>query len=325
MRTSYNIAGTNSGRLSSSLSEFGTGTNLQNIEESLRSIFIADKGYKLAYLDAEQGESRCVGAVEWALFRDGGYLDACESGDLHTKVAKLVWPNLRWTGNGRSDRRLAEQPYYRDHSRRDMCKKLGHGSNYGGKPATLASQAKIERPLVEDFQREYFRIFPSHLRWHDNVRQRLYQDGYIINLTGRKRWFFGRRSDDSTLRDALAYDPQGSLADIVNRGMLAVWRARSCQILMQIHDAILIQYPERDEDRVLELVREQLRFPLHLANSRVFEIPYGIATGWNWGKYSEKNPDGLKSYRSGDERRRTPPLSILDRKFSRVHRQLGGG
>lgn len=58
IRTSYNIGGTSTGRLSSSFSEFGTGTNLQNIEESLRSVFIADKGYKLAYFDAEQGESQ---------------------------------------------------------------------------------------------------------------------------------------------------------------------------------------------------------------------------------------------------------------------------
>jgi len=43
IRTSYNIGGTTTGRLSSSFSEFGTGTNLQNIEESLRSVFIADR------------------------------------------------------------------------------------------------------------------------------------------------------------------------------------------------------------------------------------------------------------------------------------------
>src|SRR5262245_26148396 len=52
VRTSYNIAGTTTGRLSSSLSEFGTGGNLQNIESGLRSIFIADKGMKLANFDA---------------------------------------------------------------------------------------------------------------------------------------------------------------------------------------------------------------------------------------------------------------------------------
>ena len=43
MRTSYNIAGTDTGRFSSSYSEYGTGGNLQNIEESLRSVFIADE------------------------------------------------------------------------------------------------------------------------------------------------------------------------------------------------------------------------------------------------------------------------------------------
>jgi DNA polymerase I-like protein with 3'-5' exonuclease and polymerase domains len=49
MRTSYNIAGTRTGRLSSSFSEFGaSGTNFQNIEERLREIFVADPGHKLA-------------------------------------------------------------------------------------------------------------------------------------------------------------------------------------------------------------------------------------------------------------------------------------
>jgi hypothetical protein len=92
---------------------------------------------------------------------------------------------------------------------------------------------------------------------------------------------------------------------------------------MQIHDAILIQYPDRDEDHTIQLVRKQLAFPISLPGKRVFTIPYGVATGWNWGKHSEKNPDGLKYYTPGDKRRRTPPLSILDRKFPRLHRQFG--
>src|SRR5271166_84491 len=110
IRTSYNIAGTETGRFSSSFSEFGTGGNLQNIEDNLRSIFIADQGMKMAYFDAKSGESFCVGAIEWNLFKDGRYLDACETGDLHTNVAKLVWPKLPWTGEPGADRKLAEQP-----------------------------------------------------------------------------------------------------------------------------------------------------------------------------------------------------------------------
>ena len=322
MRTSYNIAGTDTGRLSSSFSEFGTGTNLQNIEESLRSVFIADRGYKLAYLDAEQGESRCVGAIEWNLLGDARYLDACEGGDLHTTVAKLVWPrDLPWTGDTRTDRKLAEQPYYRHYDRRFMCKKIGHGTNYGGKPATLAAQAKVDIKLIEDFQPKYFRAFPAHLRWHERVRRTLTGDGYLVTLTGRKRWFMGKRNDDHTIRQAIAYDPQGSLADILNNGMLNVWRARDCQVLMQIHDAILIQYPEHEEDKIVGLVRKQLEFPISLANNRVLTIPYGVKTGWNWGAYDETtNPDGLKTYRPGDKRKRSAPVPILDRVIRRVYR-----
>src|SRR6516225_4976912 len=319
IRTSYNIAGTNTGRLSSSFSEFGTGTNLQNIEESLRSMFVADPGCKLAYFDAEQGESREVGAIEWNLFDDGRYLDACETGDLHTSVAKLVWPNHHWTGQLEADREIAEQSYYRHYTRRFMCKKIGHGTNYGGKPRTLANQSKVDVGLIEDFQPKYFAAFPAHKRWHADVDQRLRADGYLVNLTGRKRYFFGRRNDPAVLREAIAFDPQGSLADILNRGMLKVWEANQCQLLMQIHDAILFQYPQEAEDEIVPLVLDQLRYPIQLEGRREFVIPYGVKTGWNWGIYhAETNPDGLKTYRGGDKRKRTPQVSILDRPVRRV-------
>jgi DNA polymerase I-like protein with 3'-5' exonuclease and polymerase domains len=193
IRTSYNIAGTTTGRFSSSFSEFGTGGNLQNIEDLLRRVLCADPGYKMAYLDAEQGESRCVGAIEWNLFQDGTYLDACESGDLNTVVAKMVWPGLPWTGNLKADQALAEQPYYRHYSRRFMCKKIGHGTNYDGKPPTISAQSKIERSIIEDFQPKYFSAFPAHRRWHAYVKQNLLETGQMVSLTGRKRYFFGRR------------------------------------------------------------------------------------------------------------------------------------
>lgn len=322
IRTSYNIGGTTTGRFSSSFSEFGTGTNLQNIEESLRSLFIADKGMKLAYIDAQQGESRVVGAIEWNLFRDGRYLDSCEGGDLHTNVARLCWPDLPWPNNPAGDRALAELPYYRHYDRRFMCKKIGHGSNYGGKPRTLATQAKVDIGVIQDFQPKYFAAFPAHLEWHAHVQNVLQSTGCIVSLTGRKRYFHGRRGEDSTLREAIAYDPQGSLADILNAGMLNVWRARDCQLLMQIHDAILIQYPEDQEDEILSNILEQIRCPIHLKHDREFIIPYDAATGWNWGKFKEgKNPDGLKTYKGGDTRKRTPTMHLLDRPLHRSHRK----
>lgn len=314
IRTSYNIAGTSTGRFSSSISEFGTGGNLQNIEESLRSIFISDPGYKFAKCDAKSGESFCVGAIEWNIFGDGTYLDAVESGDVHTAVARICWPNLGWTGNLEHDKELAEQPFYRHYSYRFMCKKLGHGSNYGGQPATLSTQSKLPLRAVNDFQPKYFRAFPSHQAWQSYVDSELRRVGYLISLTGRKRYFFGRRNDPATLREAIAYDPQCSLADIVNSAMLKIWRRRTAIIMMHDHDALTFMYPEELEDEIIPQLKEQLIIPIQLANGRELRIPYDCKTGWNKSEYDpEKNPNGLKDYHGHDDRKREQAPGLLDR------------
>lgn len=321
MRTSYNIAGTTTGRFSSSLSDFGTGTNLQNIEERLRRVFIADPGHKFAYIDLEQAESRLVGAIEWNLFGDGRYLDACESGDLHTSVCRLAWADaLEWTGDLKRDRQVAEQPFYRQHSYRHMAKVLGHGTNYNGKPFTMAKHTKLDTKLIAAFQAKYFTAFPAHQRWHARVASDLAQFGYLDTLTGRRRWFFGRRNDDTTIREAIAYGPQGSVGDILNLGMLKVWRLGICQLLLQIHDAILIQYPEEKEDEILPIVLKEIQVPIELSNGRTLIIPSEAQTGWNWAKATEKNPDGLRGYKGNDTRKRqgNPQTSQLDRLLGRL-------
>jgi DNA polymerase I-like protein with 3'-5' exonuclease and polymerase domains len=185
-----------------------------------------------------------------------------------------------------------------------MCKKLGHGTNYGGHPNTMSAQTKTDLHIIVDFQGKYFKAFPAHEMWHANVKERIRSYGYLISLMGRKRCFFGRRDSDDTIRDAIAYDPQGSLADIVNQGMLRVWAAGDCQLLMQNHDSILIQYPEEIEDEIIPKIQQQLHHEIQLKYDRILTIPYGCQVGWNWGKYSEGNVDGLKTYQPGDKRTR---------------------
>lgn len=332
IRTSYNIGGTSTGRFSSSSSEFGTGGNLQNIEESLRAIYIADHGYKFAKCDAKSGESFAVGAIEWNLFRDGRYLEACESGDPHTAVARICWPKLPWTGDFRLDKYVAEQPFYRHYTHRFMCKKLGHGSNYGGQPKTLATQTKVPVKLVMDFQPLYFQAFPAHQRWQAHVDDTLRRQGYLVSLTGRKRYFLGRRNDPDTLRGAIAFDPQCSLADIVNTALLNIWRKRTAIIMMHEHDALTFMYPEELEDELIPQLMQELVIPIQLAHGRTLRIPYDCKVGWNKGEWCcgerkpecrdcnrEVNLDGLKEYKEHDERRRTPQIGLLDRPVYRTY------
>jgi len=314
MRTSYNIAGTSTGRFSSSINEFGTGTNLQNVEEQLRSIFIADPGMKLGKFDAKSGESYVVGAIEWNLFGDSRYLDDCDTGDVHTAAARICWPDVPWTGDARLDKKLAEQPFFRHYDRRFLCKKLGHGSNYGGLAQTLAQQSRLPVEVVQDFQAKYFKAYPSHLRWQHHVDQTLRSKGVLTSLTGRKRTFWGRRTSDDTKREAIAFDPQCSLAEIVDQGMLKVWRSRDALLYMNDHDAVTVQYPAEMEDEIVPKILDQLKVTIPLQHGRELVIPYDAKTGWNRADYSSANPEGLKDYVAGDRRQRPTPVHLLDRR-----------
>jgi DNA polymerase I-like protein with 3'-5' exonuclease and polymerase domains len=311
MRSDLKIAGTVTGRFASSVTDFGTGTNLQNVTESLRSVFVADPGHKLGNLDLEQGDSRNVGAICWNLFCDhpdwnertaGAYLDACESGDLHTTVAKMAYKSLAW--GTAPDREIAEQRFYRHFDYRFMCKKLGHGRNYIGQPQTLAKHAKIPVQHAREFCEAYDSAFPCIPAWHESIKYRLEHFSQITNLFGRRRFFFGRPRDAATHRDAAAYEASSCTSDEINTGILKLWQANRVQLLMQVHDNILFQFPEELEDEIIPWAKEILKTHLMLKKDRPFFVPTEAKTGWNWGNFSEGNPDGLKKWSNGDSRKR---------------------
>jgi DNA polymerase I len=302
LRTSYNIAGTTTGRFSSSLNDFGSGGNLQNIEERLRRIFVADPGMKFANIDLEQADSRNIGALCYNVFRDSKYLDACESGDLHTTVARMSRPDLSWTDDLRSNRNIAERPYYRHHSLRHVCKVLGHGTNYLGSPYEMSKHTKIEQSIIKDFQELYFSTFPAIQKLHEWIRVEIVERGHLVTPFGRKRWFFGRRDERDTLKQAVAHMGQSMTADEMNHAMLALWRLNIAQILLQGHDSILIQYPEEKENEIVPQVLSAMRVPLELEGGRQFVVPVEVQVGWNWGKANPENPYGLSKW--PDERAR---------------------
>lgn len=348
MRTQFNIAGTVTGRFASAATDFGTGTNLQNVTESLRSVFVADEGMMFCNIDLEQGDSRNVGALCWNLFCDadeqvitenlrrsgflkpdqhwngpvgeefaGLYLNACESDDLHTYVSKIAYPHLPW--GTAPDREIAERLAHKHYDYRYLSKKSGHGSNYLAQPATVAKHARIPLQIAKDFQIEYFKGFPCIPAWHGNVFWQLENLGYLISPFGRRRFFFGRPKDGSTQRDAVAHVPQSMTADEINRGILNLWRADRVQLLVQVHDSILFQFPEHLRDEIVPWATEAIKTKLVLEKGREFIVPTEASAGWNWGKWDKDNPDlnpdGLKKWRGGDDRKRTETqfqLSLAD-------------
>jgi len=332
MRTSLNIAGTDTGRFSSKFSAFGSGSNLQNVEDRLRGVFKADPGMIFVNVDLEQADARNVGARIYEAFYDshgpeeaGRFLDACESGDLHTTVTRMVWPDLGWGDDPKENRAIADQIFYRDHSYRDMSKKLGHGTNYYGTPRTMAMHAKVETYIIEAFQRKYFNAFPlignydhdlEKDDWHGWVYRQLRDVGSITNLFGRRRIFFDRYKELTTLRAAIAYDPQSNTGEELDRGWLQLWRGMpEAQLLLPVHDSILFQLPYDGLNELLPRALDLLKVTITLKGGRQFHVPLEAAVGWNWAKsrFNKKtglweNAYGLRKW-TGQEERQPPKRS----------------
>lgn len=305
----------NSGRASSSENAFGTGSNLQNIPPGLRYVFVSDPGWKLANIDLEQVEARDVGFFIGCLFDDWTFLDSCESGDLHSNNARLIWPELPWTGDLRQDRAIADANFYREYSYRDMAKRGSHLSNYRGTAWTAARSLKVPQAMMEEFQARYCRgrgldikrglpaitpAFPGISRYWDWVTSELQTRGWLETPFGRKRQFFGNPNDDATQREAIAFLPQSTTADRTNLGLWRVWKYMpEVQMLAQTHDSITFQYRESADEtdiisRALQLVSDIV---LIAPNGRRYSVPGEAKIGWNWGNASPTNPDGLIKFK----------------------------
>lgn len=302
-RTSYNIAGTETGRPSSSSNAFGTGGNAQNIAPTLRYVFVADPGYKICVIDLEQVEARDVGWFCGVLFGDWSFLNACESGDLHTNNSRLVWRDKKWTGHAAQDRKIADQQFYREFSFRDMAKRGGHLSNYLGSAWMMARALKIPQAVAEEFQARYCRgrsefkdkhgtlhpeivpAYPCIPRYWQWVAQELQLTNKLVTPFGRERHFFGRPGDDATVREAVAFLPQSTTADRMNLGLWRVWKHMpQAQLLAQTYDSITFQYKEADSaDQIISEALSRIRVELSEPGGRRYVVPGEAKIGWNWG------------------------------------------
>lgn len=284
----FNIAGTDTGRWSSSSHPFGWGSNLQNIDDYVRRIFIPDPGHLFFNCDQQGAEARVVGYVAG----DDTYIKAVESGDVHTMVAAMVF-------GFEPKRELADRKYYREMSYRDIAKRAAHGSNYGGTAHTIARVLKVETKLIEDFQKKYFRTFPNIYKWQVWVSQQIQEKRQLTTPFGRVRNFWDNPRDDATVRAAIAFVPQSTVGDLTSRGLLALHTSLpDVQILNNIHDAAFGQIPLPLKDVLLPRIVETLTFPLQVTdiwgNIREMVIPWESQTGMNWGKHKKDNPDGLR-------------------------------
>lgn len=297
--SSFNIGAAWTGRQSSSKNPYGEGGNAQNVAPRHRRIFIADPGKLLAYADLKQAESNVVAHISG----DEVYIEAHRSGDVHTYVARLVWPELPWTGDLKKDKAIAKQlpdwDQVEGHDFRFQAKRIQHGSNFGLTPPGIAMIARIPMKQAFKAQENYFNEFPFIRSWQVHVAERIKNHLPLTNVLGREIQLFGRPWEPHTIKQGLAFIPQSSVADILDLGMWRVWKHQDptggeredLELLAQVHDAILAQF-DKDHLEVLHETKRLLQIPIPV-NGRIMQIEAEIAIGYNWGKQSEDNPKGM--------------------------------
>jgi len=268
IRTSYLITGTETGRLASRATPFGTGTNLQNIPKGIaRRMFVPDPGKLFISADYSQAEARVVAYISGEdrlidLFREGG--------DVHRKNASRIF-------------RKPESDISKEE--RTLAKRIVHASNYGMGSVTFAKTAGVSTAEAKRLLNQYFATYPRIKLWHLKIEQELRRTRVLTTPLGRKRQFFNPWNKE-LIKEAYAYIPQSTVSDMLNMGLVELYKdIEECgldvQMVLQVHDSIVLQAREKDIDSVITLLHTYLERAIKL-NGKSMYIPIDISVGNNW-------------------------------------------
>jgi uracil-DNA glycosylase family 4 len=280
IRTTFNF--TETGRLTSSNTVFGTGMNLQNwphadeddsIAGAVRDIIIADAGTVFVEGDSAQAEAIAVAGLSG----DGNLLGRFQSGKkVHPFVASLVFGK-------------PEQEVGKGTREYDIGKRCVHSGNYKVGPRKFAQITGLSEAEASRVLELYYQRFPGIPQWHERVERELHGTRTIRTPFGRQRRFFGRWGDD-LVREAIAYVPQSTVVDNLNRAMLrCYWRFYSdprIHIVMQIHDSMLVQCPPDKVDWVTSVMKKEMERQF-LCGTAMLVIPAEFKTGPRLGSMKE--------------------------------------
>lgn len=273
IRCSYNIAGTVTGRLSSSAAPDGTGTNLQNQPPFMRRMFLADEGSTMIQCDLKQAENRVVAY----LANEPRMIQAFEEGvDIHRRIAAMIFR--------KPESEVTKQE-------RQLGKKIGHASNYGmgvdrfREVCWEEMRIALSRDEAKKLQNQYLDSFPRIRMWQLEVQEQLNRNRTLTTPHGRKRYFFERWGPD-LFKEAYAFVPQSTIVDTLNLGLINL-SDRGVDLLLQVHDSVNLNsaLPEICYTEIAVL-KEALEIPVRI-NNHLVVIPIEIAAGPNWGQLKE--------------------------------------
>ena len=274
VHTSYALAATSTGRLSSSE------PNLQNIpirtEEGrkIRKAFVAAPGMKLVSADYSQIELRLLAEVADVptlrqAFKDGIDIHAMTASEMFGVPVKDMPSDIR-----------------------RRAKAINFGIIYGISAFGLANQLSIEREEAGAYIKKYFERFPGIRDYMDETKEFCRAHGYVLTLFGRKCHYPDIKASNGSIRAfneraAINARLQGSAADIIRRAMIRMEpelkaAKLSAQMLLQVHDELIFEVPENEVKDTIVIVKDVMESAPHPAVSLHVPLQVDARAADNW-------------------------------------------
>lgn len=265
LHTTFALTVTQTGRLSSN------DPNLQNIPvrtelgKRIREAFVAGKGKVLVSADYSQFELRLA-----AYLADDKDMIAMfnRDTDIHVATAAQVY--------GRDPEDVTKN------MRRD-AKVINFGILYGMSPHGLSVATGMTREQAQTFIDKYFEIRKPLLKYLDSLKEKARKDGYVETLFGRRRPMPDIKSSNFVVRmaaerAAMNMPIQGTEADLMKMAMITLDKKLDgdCKQLLQIHDSILVECPEKKAKEVAKILKDTME--------NVIELPVKLTVDTSIGK-----------------------------------------
>ena len=271
VHTSYSMAGTSTGRLSS------TDPNLQNIPirtedgRRIREAFICDEGSVLLSLDYSQIELRILAQIaDIDSLKEAFY----QGQDIHALTASQMF-----------DVPLDKM----DPMIRRQAKAINFGIIYGISGYGLARNLRIPRKEAQAFIEKYFERFPGIKDYMESTVSFAKENGYVQTLFGRRIHTpeINTRGPQAgfSKRAAINAPIQGTAADIIRRAMIkmpGMIKQLPAKMLLQVHDELLFEVRKEAVDETISIVKDVMETASLPALEMSIPLTVDAGLGRNW-------------------------------------------
>ena len=269
IHTTYRQFGAATGRLSSE------NPNLQNIpsgegySDSIRSCFVAERGYTFIVADYSQVELRILANMSG----DEVLLDTFRQGeDIHTRTARFIF---------------GESMHITSDMRR-IAKSVNFGVVYGITGYGLSRMIRSTPAEADRYIETFFATYHGVKDYYEHILARARETGYVETYFGRRRYLPTIRDANRTIRERTEREGinmpiQGTSADIVKYAMIHIherFRAENMKsrLLLQVHDELLIESPESEALKAEAIIKDAMEHVVEWSAPLLVDIH----TGTDW-------------------------------------------